>query len=149
MWGVYSSVGKLLPRVHKALGSVPSCITRHWEMEVRGSEVQGPLRYIASLGNLGYMKPCLGTVNYCYCLYNKRENINFVFFLASASCFQRFILIPIRCSEEMQCYQKKKMPQDYLTTNEKFLLKYEQQTVFMCFPYLNFKETCLYYFLCQ
>lgn len=48
MWGINSSVGKLLPRVHEALGSVPSRIERHWEMEVRGSEVNGPLRYIAS-----------------------------------------------------------------------------------------------------
>lgn len=100
--GVYSSV------VNCFLGCTSSRFCAQLHKSALGDGGQrirslGSSQVHSKLGNLGYMKPCLSTVNYCCCLYNKRENINFVFFLAFASCFQRFIPVSIRCSEEMQC----------------------------------------------
>lgn len=125
MWGVYSSV------VNCFLGCTSSRFCAQLHKSALGDGGQrirslGSSQVRSKLGDLGYMRPCLSTANCCYCLYKKRENINFVVFLAFASCFLKFIPVPVRCSEEMHCYQRKKMPQDYLTTNEKFLLKYEQ-----------------------
>lgn len=103
--GIYiAQLVNCLPRMHKALSSVPSMHKLVlWIGEQRGSEDQGPFRYIANSGSLSYMKSCISAVNCSCCLYNKTENINFVFFLASASYFQRFITNPIRCTWRKLC----------------------------------------------